>query len=272
MLFADLALAQRLERNEALNIADCVPILQRHQPGTTARLLPVADGYAVFTRPDFPINRAMALGLCSSVSAADLDAIEEFYGGYGLPAKLDLCPLADRSLVDEVGERGYRFAMFFNVQIRPILREDADLAPSPGIRVAAVTPDDAELWAMTMARSGAVQEPVDPEDTWLALARVVTQRPGVTCFLAWIGDEVVGGAALMIREGLATFFSTTTLPPYRGRGVQTALVRARLAFAARAGCDLVTVSTVPGNQSQRNMQRAGFQVVYTRIIMVKDLT
>ena len=272
MLFADLALAQRLERNEALNIVDCVPILQRLQPGTTARMLPIADGYAVFTRPDFPINRAMALGLSAPVSAADLDAIEEFYRGYNLPAKLDLCPLADRSLVDALGERGYRFAMFFNVQIRPIVAADAELASSPEIRVAAGAPEEAELWAMTMARSSAVQEPVPDDDTWLALARVVTQRPGVTCFLAWIGDEVVGAAGLMIREGLATFFSTTTLTPYRGRGVQTALVRARLAFAARAGCDLVTVSTLPGNQSQRNMQRAGFQVVYTRMIMFKDLT
>jgi len=272
VLFADLALAQRLERNEALNIVDCVPILQRQQLGTTARVLPVADGYAVFTRPDFPINRAMALGLRSPVSAADLDAIEEFYRGYGLPAKINLCPLADHSLVDGLGERGYRFDMFFNVQIRPSNAEDADLAPSPGIHVAAVAPEDAELWAMTMARSGAAQEPVPDDDVWLALARLVAQRPGVTCFLARIGDEVVGGAALMIREGLATFFSTTTLPLYRGRGVQTALVCARLAFAARAGCDLVTVSTVPGNQSQRNMQRAGFQVVYTRPVMLKDLT
>lgn len=272
MLFADLALAQRLERNEALNIVDCVPILQRLQLGTTARVLPVAGGYAVFTRPDFPINRAATLGLTSPVSAGDLDAIEDFYRGYGLPAKIDLCPLADRSLVDELGRRGYRFGMFYNVQIRPSNAEDAAFAPSPDIRVAPVAAEDAELWAMTMARTSAAQEPVPDDDTWLALARVVAQRPGVICFLARIGDEVAGAAALMIREGLATFFSTATLLPYRSRGVQTALVRARLACAARAGCELVTVSTLPGNQSQRNLQRAGFQIVYTRITMLKDLT
>lgn len=272
MLFADLALAQRLERNEALNIADCALVLQRQEPDTAARVLSVADGYAIFTRPDFPINRAAALGLTTPVSADELDTVEEFYRGYGLPARIDLCPLADRSLVDELGGRGYRFSMFFNVQIRPIVAEDADLAPPSEIRVTTATGAEAELWALTQARSSAPQEPIAADDTWLALARVVTQRPGVTCFLARIGDEVVGAAALMIREGLATFFSTTTLLPYRSRGVQTALARARLAFAARAVCDLVTVSTLPGNPSQRNMQRAGFQVVYTRMIMSKDLT
>lgn len=272
MLFADLALAQRLERNEALNIADCALVLQRLQPQTTARVLEVADGYAIFTRPDFPINRAAGLGLTTPVSAEDLDTVEQFYRGYGLPAKIDLCPFADRSLVDELGRRGYGFSMFLNVQIRPIVAEDADLAPAPEIRVAAVAPEEAELWALTQARSSAPLQPIADDDTWLALARIVTQRPGVTCFLARIGDEVVGAAALMIREGLATFFSTTTVLPYRGRGVQTALVRARLAFAARAGCDLVTVSTLPGNQSQRNMQRAGFRVVYTRMVMFRNLT
>lgn len=272
MLFADLALAQRLERNEALNLADCALVMQRLQADTSARVLPVADSVAVFTQPDFPINRAAALGLSAPVSADDLDAVEDFYRGYGLPAKIDLCPLGDRSLVDELGRRGYGFSMFFNVQIRPSMAEDADLAPPPEIRVVPATGASAELWALTMACNSSPHEPIADDNTWLALARIVTQRPGVTCFLATIGDEVVGGAALMIREGLVTFFSTTTLLPYRGRGVQMALVRARLAFAARAGCDLVTVSTLPGNQSQRNMQRAGFQVVYTRIIMCKDLT
>lgn len=272
MIFADLALAQRLERNEALNLADCALVMQRLQADTTAHVLPVADGYAIFTRPDFPINRAAALGLTTPVSAEDLDTVEDFYRGYGLPAKIDLCPLADRSLVDELGRRSYHFGMFYNVQIRLVAAEDANLAPAPGIRVAPVAPEDAELWAMTMARTSATQELVAADDSWLALARIAVRRQGVTCFLARIGDEVAGAAALMIREGLATFFSTATLLPYRSRGVQTALVRARLAFAAQAGCDLVTVSTLPGNQSQRNMRRAGFQVVYTRITMLKDLT
>lgn len=272
MLFADLALARRLERNDALNTADYALVLQHWQPETAARVLPVADGCATFTRPDFPINRAVGLGMTMPVTAEDLHAVEEFFRSYGLPAKIDLCPLADRSLVDELGRRGYHFGTFFNVQVRPIVAQDAALAPQPEIRVVPVAPEDVELWAMTMARSSAAQEPVVADDPWLALARIAAHRPGVTCFLAWVGDDLAGAAAMMLRDGLATFFSTTTLLPYRGRGVQTALVRARLAFAARAGCDLVTVSTLPGNQSQRNMQRAGFQVAYTRPTMLKCFT
>jgi hypothetical protein len=49
--------------------------------------------------------------------------------------------------------------------------------------------------------------------------------------------------------------------------VQTALIRARLAFAAAAGCDLAAVNTVPGSVSQRNAERQGFRVVYTRALL-----
>jgi GNAT superfamily N-acetyltransferase len=271
MLLADLGLAQRLERNDALNTADYAHTLKRLQPEAPARVQPIAGGYAAFMRPDMPVNRCVGLGMAAPVTAGDLDAVETFYRGYGLPSKIDLCPLADRSLVDGLNERDYRIGTFFNVHARPITAADADSRPQSVVHVDVVTPEQAELWATTIVRDDP-RVPVPADDPWLVLALVAARRPGVTCFLAWIDSQPVGGAALAIRDGLATFFSTATLTPYRGRGVQTALVAARLAFAARAGCDLASVVTNPGNQSQRNMQRAGFQVVYTRMTMLRNLT
>jgi GNAT superfamily N-acetyltransferase len=269
MIFADRALAQRLERNEALNTADYAHTLKRLHPDSAARVLPVADGYAIFSRPDFPNNRAIGLGLSQPVTAADLDAVEAFYRGYGVPTRVDLCPLADPSLMEELGRRGYRIVFFFNTQIRPLTADDAHV-PRSEIRVAACAPADVELWALTSIRCGRPQQEIADDDTWLELARLAFQRPGVTCFLAWIEDQPVGAAAMMIRDGLGTLFSTITHVEYRGRGVQTALIRARLAAAAAAGCDLMTVATVPGSPSQRNVQRAGFTAAYTRMVLLRD--
>jgi hypothetical protein len=36
------------------------------------------------------------------------------------------------------------------------------------------------------------------------------------------------------------------------------------------GCDLAIALTEPGSASQRNYARAGFQLAYTRAIMVKN--
>ena len=38
--------------------------------------------------------------------------------------------------------------------------------------------------------------------------------------------------------------------------------------AAARGCDLATASTLPGSGSQRNYERTGFQVGYTKVTMV----
>lgn len=61
-----------------------------------------------------------------------------------------------------------------------------------------------------------------------------------------------------------------TLPEHRRRGVQGALLGARLEAAARAGCDVAVVTTQPGSKSQENVQKRGFELLYTRAILVKD--
>ena len=63
---------------------------------------------------------------------------------------------------------------------------------------------------------------------------------------------------------------TATAPAHRRRGVQTALLSARLADAAAAGCDVAVVTTQPGSKSQQNVQRRGFDLLYTRAVLVKQ--
>jgi GNAT superfamily N-acetyltransferase len=118
-------------------------------------------------------------------------------------------------------------------------------------------------------RSGRGEDDIPADDKWLALSRVAIARPCVTGFIAWVDGEPAGSAALCMRDGVATLFSTSTHPSFRRRGVQTALIRARLAHASAAGCDIAIVTTSPGSDSQRNVQRYGFDVSYTRVTMTR---
>jgi len=68
---------------------------------------------------------------------------------------------------------------------------------------------------------------------------------------------------------VAQFGGAATLPAFRRRGVQTALLRARLAVAERAGCDIAVVVTQPASKSQQNVQREGFSLLYARQLLVK---
>ena len=45
------------------------------------------------------------------------------------------------------------------------------------------------------------------------------------------------------------------------------LIAARVNEALAQGCDLATASTLPGSGSQRNYERMGFEVVYTRVTL-----
>lgn len=80
-----------------------------------------------------------------------------------------------------------------------------------------------------------------------------------------------GAASLRLDDGLAQLCGAATLPPFRRRGIQAALLRVRLAEARQAGCDLAVVTTQPGSKSQANAMRQGFSVLYARVVLVKPL-
>ncbi len=270
-LFADLALARRLEKQSALEIVGYAEVLAALGLRPQARALPIADGHAVHTGLDLPINRASGLGMSGPVTTADLEQIEQFFAEVGLSAQVDLCPLADPSLMALLGERGYWVHRFYNVFARPVTEADAKPSLEGEVKVVKVGPDEAEAWMKVVAQGFAGRDELSEEDMNLVLTRVALNRPGVTCFLATVDGELAGGGALSMHNGLATFFSASTRPAFRQHGVQKVLILARLAAAYSAGCDLATVMTTPGTASQRNMERQGFQVVYSRPTLIRRL-
>ena len=82
--------------------------------------------------------------------------------------------------------------------------------------------------------------------------------------------RTAGGASLFLHDQTAMLCGAATLPACRRRGVQSALLHERLAQARAAGCDLAVVTTQPGSKSQENVQRAGFELIYSRAVLVKE--
>ena len=88
-------------------------------------------------------------------------------------------------------------------------------------------------------------------------------------YLARRDGAIAGGGSIRISDGLAQLSGAATLPAHRRRGVQSALLRARLLDAARHGCDLAVVTTEPASKSQQNVQRAGFSLLYSRAVLMR---
>jgi ribosomal protein S18 acetylase RimI-like enzyme len=93
---------------------------------------------------------------------------------------------------------------------------------------------------------------------------------GFTRYLARVNGVNAGGAGLRLSDRIAQFCGAATLPAFRRRGVQAALLRCRLHDAAEAGCDVAVVTTQPGSKSNHNAQRQGFALLYARAVLVKD--
>ncbi len=262
--FVDLDLARRLEMAETI-LPDCYEALRRYGPSDPIALLKVAGGYAFCCGPDYPVNQIVGMGLYDEVTTADLDQLEDFFRSRGVPCSVVLSPLAHASLRALLGERGYSIAEFNTVLIRRIQPEEA-FSPPPGIAIERVSDDTVGPWMGAIAR-GFEQDIVVAESVFGGFAVL----PGALPFLARIEDKVVGGCGgrVIPEARIAAFFGTATLPEYRGRGVQSALIAKRLQEAALAGCEYAVVSTNPGSGSQRNMERRGFHVAYTKPVMMR---
>ena len=83
-------------------------------------------------------------------------------------------------------------------------------------------------------------------------------------FLAELDGRAIEAGAPLIFEGVALLAGACTIPEARKRGAQLALLNARLGHAAECGCDLAMVCAEPGSATQRNAERHGFRIAYTR--------
>jgi len=206
------------------------------------------------------------MGLHGEVTAADMDRVEDFFLSRGVASTVVVSPLAHESLRNLLGRRGYRIAEFNSVLIRR-LKAAEPFAPPPGIAIERVTPDTLRPWMYAMAE-GFSQDIKVAEGVFGGFAAL----PGALAFTACIEGKVVGGCGgrIIPEARIAALFGAATLPEFRCRGVQSALIARRLYEAVLAGCEYAVVSTNPGSGSQRNMERRGFHLAYTKVVMMRE--
>ena len=266
--FADAALAARLEAFAALENERFVDAAQRWRPDGDAEARWIAGGCASFIGPGAPVNQASGLAMDGPVVPSHIDELEAFFASHSVRAYVNVCPLAHASLAIELSRRHYRVAGFENVLVRPIGCEN-DIAADPGLDIREIDDAGALMWGRQVVRGfAAPDEPTIAEDDF---AEVVARVSGLTRLLAYVDDVPAATAELVVREGIGWLSADTTLPAYRGRGLQTALQRQRLRLAAEAGCNLAVAESRPGSGSQRNMERLGFRIAYTRVDLCREI-
>ncbi|TNE88000.1 MAG: N-acetyltransferase [Deltaproteobacteria bacterium] len=215
------------------------------------------------------LNQAVGLGIGATVSESDLDVLDAFYAERGGNPEVLVCPYADPSLALGLGRRGYVLTGFEHVLGRGVDGRDVPGNVPEGLvirEVDAADPEQVEAWLDASTCGFRPEgEPV-PELLRDGSLRMLAD-PHVTGLLAELHGEVVGGAALEVYGEIAALMATSVRAAARRRGVQQALIEARVRMARDAGAKLVTIQSEPAIGTERNALRAGFEVLYTRSIL-----
>jgi GNAT superfamily N-acetyltransferase len=270
MQFVDKAFARRLESCEEMPQVFYAQEFQKSRPQVGAAWEEFCGGHMSFCGLGSPVGRAVGMGLDRPFTTADLDHIESFYRLHKAPAQVDLTPLHGPEVFEMFKERGYAIAELNNVLYRKLDAAETFPEPPQGCEIRRSAPDEAEV-------TGAVVEsaffPDGAPEAFGGLIAPFYRMEGALAFVASVqGKPVACGTGLMIRERkVFALCGAGTLARYRGRGFQTALLRARMAAAAEEGCEYAVVVTQGGTTSQRNAERLGFRVAYSKVTVMKSL-
>ncbi|MDB5236219.1 MAG: hypothetical protein JWR44_3212 [Hymenobacter sp.] len=262
MRFSDVDLARQLERTEASSSAAFVEGRARLFPASGAEWMTVAGAYALFDGPESPLTQTFGLGLFDEVTAAELDRIEAFFTERQAPVLHEVSPLAQPALLPLLTARGYQPIEYTSVLYQELAPGPAAEAPS-SLTTRIIGPEEAESWAQTSAAGWSTESP-EFVGFLLDFGKVNANSSGMLCFVAELEGQPIGTAGLCLHEGVALLAGASTVPAGRRQGAQAALLAARLNHAAAQGCTLATMGALPGSQSQRNAERHGFRIAYTR--------
>jgi GNAT superfamily N-acetyltransferase len=281
-LTASRTLAARIERAECdTGLAFAAELRKR---GADVMIREIGGASAVFAGPGRPINKLAGLGFAAAIDDAALAEVERAYDARDAELRVELATLADPSVGLLLTRRGYDLIGYENVlglaldpaAIDGLARaHEADIAR--GVVVSPAGDGEARVWIETVADGFSVPDHFDgpppteafERDAIVQIFSASSGAEGMTRYLARRDEVIAGGGASRIARGLVQLAGAATLPAHRRRGVQSALLRARLLDAARQGCDLAIVTTEPASPSQENVQRAGFALLYARAVLVR---
>jgi hypothetical protein len=250
VVLVDSELSSRLEGTEGLANSRFIEARQRQSSEMTPApaWIKVGSAFVMFDGVDSPLTQSFGLGMQGAVSSSEFEQIEAFFHEREAPVFLEVSPLAAPETLTLLNERGYQPVEYTSVLCRRIgLKFSLPSSKSSFIQVRKIEATEAELFAQTSA-NGWSEDPQFREMI-LGFGRTFSTTQGTTGMIAEVDGKPIATGLVFIAKN---------------QGAQSALLEARLQFAIEQGCDLAMMCALPGSPSQRNAQRNGFQIAYTR--------
>jgi GNAT superfamily N-acetyltransferase len=260
--FADLELARRLEKAEARGNREFVEARAIADPDRGAKWIEVGGTFAMFDGVGSPLTQTFGLGIAQAISSEEMDEIEQFFQERGSDVFHEVCPLSDESARSLLNERGYKTIESSSVLYRPISTDfRLPIQPNEQVHARPLQPGEEQRWTDTAFKGWS--EFAELGDFLREMGQVQAHSKSIS-FIAELNGESIATGVLIIDKDVALLAGASTVPEARRQGAQLALLDARLRYAASLGCTIGMMVANPGSGSQRNAERHGFRIAYTR--------
>ncbi len=260
-MYVDRELVKRVEYGAAETSARQAEVLARMTPTSPAAAQECDGGQLIAFGAGRYVNRAAGIGLGSMPGAEIVAAVQSFYEARSLPPSVEVNPWVNADLLEALAAADFRFERFRNVYVREL----GSLPDSPKADIREV---DA---AMMAARNAILAGDSSPEARRVSneFCEAMAQLDDTHDFVAIVNDVPAACGSLNIVDGVGWLGGAATLTEFRGQGLQQALLAYRLHLARELKCDFVACTAVPDGQSARNLERLGFQLLYTQAVLTQ---
>ncbi|WP_246187980.1 GNAT family N-acetyltransferase [Paenibacillus tengchongensis] len=190
-----------------------------------------------------------------------VDEIIEFYRERGRRGQFEIVPSGcSGELLRALAERGFYQSAFHTTMYGMPRSPEPDFAE--GITVREIEAGEFALYGRLHCLGTGLDVSGAPHVA--ANNQVLFGRPGWRIYLGFVDGAPAGAASMYMHEGVASCTFAATLPEFRRRGLQAAFLQKRMHEAALNHCELVAAQCAYASASQKNMERAGFRIGYTR--------
>jgi GNAT superfamily N-acetyltransferase len=134
----------------------------------------------------------------------------------------------------------------------------------PDVTFREIASGEADTWSRVLVEASSIDGP--ERRAWIEATRRQVGTGGHHHLIAEHAGEPIGVAGLFTRRRVGLLATTAVLPEARGRGIQRALVAARVRLAIERRCNVVTASALVDSPSARNLERMGFGPIHERAL------
>jgi hypothetical protein len=260
--FSNKALSQQLEGAEARFNAAIVDSHAKYSSGSHVEWKEIGGVHAMFDGVESPLTQTFGLGLFEEPTHEIFEKLEAFYHQHNSPIFHEVSPMIDIGHLTLLQERNYRPVELTSVLYKPI-QKGIYTSIHPKITTRVISKGEEEVWARTSAR-GWSTEGEGLSDFMYEFGLMIAGSKGTVPFIAELNGDRISTTALYIDGEVALLAGTSTVPEGRNQGAQSALLASSLHYASSQGCTTAMMCASPGSQSQRNAEKNGFRIAYTR--------